>query len=136
MGLQAVPIRKATFGIPGLALSVVLTTLTACASHGDASPMGQPLVLVPGQQVKLPDSSLLRFIGISADSRCPPDVQCVRAGDADVVVGLAAHGAPTRSTTINTQRPEADIGRWHVRVLSLQHGAMPQLTLQVDERQR
>ncbi|MBA2238794.1 MAG: hypothetical protein H0W24_08895 [Lysobacter sp.] len=121
-------------GYLGPALSLVLAALTACASHSDAVPLGQPLVLTPGQQVKLPDSTVLRYLGVSADSRCPPDVQCVRAGHADVAIGLASHGAPIRSTTINTQNPEADIGRWHVRLLLLEHGLLPRLTLQVDER--
>lgn len=129
------PIRHAAPGCRRLALGLALTALAACASHESPALLGQPLVLAPGEQVKLPDSTLLRYLGVSADSRCPPGAQCVRAGDADVVVGLAAHGAPTRSTTINTRSPEADIGRWRVLLLSLEHGALPRLTLQVHERQ-
>lgn len=135
MALQDCPARPRrpwfTALVPGLALAA----LAGCVSKGDAAPLGQPLVLSPGEQVKLPDSTLLRYLGVTTDSRCPPDVQCVRAGDANIAIGLAAHGEPTRSTTINTRDPEADIGRWHLRLLALGHGTLPQLTLQVDQRQ-
>lgn len=124
-------------GLPwaGLLLGAMLIGLAACASPGRPAPLGQPLTLSPGEQLKLPDASVLLYLGVAADSRCPPDAQCVRAGDADVAIGITAPGAPMRSTSINTANPEVEIGRWRLRLLSLEAGLPPRLTLQVDERQ-
>lgn len=125
--------RKLTWA--RLLLGVVLTGLAACASSGQQAPLGQPLVLSPGEQLKLPDARVLLYLGVTNDSRCPADAQCVRAGDADVAIAITAPGSQARSTAINTASPEVEIGRWHLRLLSLDAGPQPRLTLQVDERQ-
>lgn len=110
--------------------------LVACASAGRVMPPGQPTALRPGDPVSLPDAAVLRYIGVSADSRCRPDVQCVRAGDADVALEYTARGAAPRVITINTDAPAADIGEWRLRLLSLEFGASPRATLQVDRSAR
>ena len=106
--------------------------LVACASAGRTMSPGQPTVLRPGDSVSLPDAAVLRYLGVSADSRCRPDVQCIRAGDADVALAYTAPGAASRSMMINTDAPAADVGGWHLRLLSLEFGASPRVTLQVD----
>ena len=111
--------------------------LVACASAGAAMSPGRPMVLRPGDSVSLPEAAVLRYIGVSADSRCrPPDVQCIRAGDADVALEYSARGAASRSITINTDAPAADVGGWRLRLLSLEFGAAPRVTLQVDRPAR
>ena len=110
--------------------------LVACASAGAAMSPGQPMVLRPGDSVSLPDAAVLRYIGVSADSRCRPDVQCIRAGDADVALEYSARGAASRSITINTDAPAADVSGWRLRLLSLEFGAAPRVTLQVDRAAR
>lgn len=129
--------RPRTFksDLAGWLMGAMLVGLAACASPGHPAPLGQPLMLSPGEQLKLPDASVLLYLGVTADSRCPPDAQCVRAGDADVAIAVTAPGAPMRSTSINTSNPEVEIGRWRLRLLSLDAGPQPRLTLQVDERQ-
>ena len=106
--------------------------LVACASAGRMISPGQPMVLQPGESVSLPDGAALRHLGVSADSRCLPDVQCIRAGDADVALAYTSRDAASRSITINTDAPAADVGGWHLRLLSLEFGASPRVTLQVD----
>ena len=110
--------------------------LVACASAGRTMSPGQPMVLRPGDSVSLPDAAVLRYLGVSADSRCRPDVQCIRAGDADVALAYTSRDAASRSITINTDAPAADVGGWHLRLLSLEFGASPRVTLQVDGNAR
>ena len=110
--------------------------LVACASAGRTMLSGQPLQLRPGDAASLADAAMLRYIGVSADSRCRPDVQCVRAGDADVALEYAARGAAPRTITINTDAPSADLGAWRLRLLSLEYGPSPRATLQVDRAAR
>ena len=120
-----------------LALSGLLCfLLAACASAGGAVKPGQPIVLRAGESVALPDAAVLRYLGVSADSRCRPDVQCIRAGDADVALEYTAPGAVVRSITINTDTPAADVGAWQLRLLSLEFGPAPRATLQVDRAAR
>ena len=110
--------------------------LVACASTGRAMSPGQPMVLRPGDAASLPDFAVLRYVGVSADSRCRPDVQCIRAGDAEVALEYTARGAASRSITINTDAPAADVGGGHLRLLSLEFGASPRATLQIDRTAR
>lgn len=119
----------------GLLFGVMLTGLVACAGPGKPAPLGRPLMLSPGEQLELPDASVLLYLGVSNDSRCLPGAQCVRAGDADVAIAITAPDAPMHSTSINTANPEVEIGKWRLRLRSLDAGSQPRLTLQIDERQ-
>ncbi len=48
----------------------------------EAKPLGAPFVLTLDEAVRLADSGwMLRFEGISDDSRCPVDVVCIWAGE-------------------------------------------------------
>src|SRR5690242_756576 len=40
--------------------------------------------LHPGQRMALPEGANITYVDTANDSRCPPDVQCIHAGDADV----------------------------------------------------
>jgi len=106
--------------------------LVACASAGRMISPGQPMVLQPGESVSLPDGAALRHLGVSADSRCLPDVQCIRAGDADVALEYTARGGASRSITISTDAPATEVGGWRLRLLSLEFGPSPRATLRGD----
>ena len=117
-----------------LLAALVAIGLAACASAGHRTAIaGQPVMLRPGEQLVLPDGATLRYQRVVADSRCPPDVQCIHAGDADVAFEfLPADGAPL-SVTLNTARaPEAPIGGWQLRVLALEFGRQPRATVRLD----
>ena len=104
-----------------------------CASIGRSAWLGQPATLQPGERVALPDNASLRYLRVTADSRCPPDVQCIRAGDADVAFEFRSGAGIVHSITLNTANaPTAPIGRWRLRLLSLGTGPSPPVTLQVD----
>lgn len=76
----------------------VVVLLGACSSNQseptDASPsvitvqVGQTFELKPGQTAQLGQLQIA-FRGVSQDSRCPSDVQCVWAGDATVRINAA-----------------------------------------------
>jgi hypothetical protein len=106
--------------------------LSGCASGGGMAP-GQDFTLAVGQQVSLPDAAKLHYIGVAHDSRCPPDVQCIRAGDADVLFDFIPTSAPTSRITLNTERTlSATIGAWQLQLVKLAPGENPEVTLRLD----
>jgi hypothetical protein len=115
-----------------LLAACMLVALSACATGGGVT-AGQDFTMATAQRVTLPDASTLRYIGIANDSRCPPDVQCIRAGDADVLFDYhGGAGTPTR-IILNTERtPSADAGRWRLQLVDLAPGPAPRVTVRVD----
>lgn len=109
--------------------------VAGCASSADSTVArpGEPITLTPGQQIALPDDTLLRYVEVSADSRCPPDVQCIRAGDADVLFRVEpAQGAP-RQMTLNTAKARsASIDAWQLKLLELGFGPAPPATIMFE----
>lgn len=122
-----------------LAAGVLMTALSGCAT-GDATPSGiipgQPVTLTPGERVSLPEGATLRYIEVTDDSRCRPGMQCIRAGDANVVFEFTAAGSEASRVVVNTdpQQSQTDIGSWKLRVLSLGFEDAPKATVQVDPR--
>jgi hypothetical protein len=114
-----------------LLATCALMALSACATGG-VTP-GQDFAMATGERVALPDASTLHYLGIANDSRCPPDVQCIRAGDADVLFDYAvAAGAPAR-VVLNTERTRATaIGRWRLQLLDLAPGPSPRVSVRID----
>lgn len=82
---------------------------------------GQTVILAPGQEVRV--GSLLRiwFGEVLSDSRCPTDVVCVWAGNAEVQIGLALGTGPTHRFVLNTtlEPASADFGGYRVTLLAL-----------------
>ena len=117
-------------------VSIAAVTLPACSGAGatrTAAPIGQPIRMTQGQQVALPDGATLRYVQVAADSRCPPGVQCIRAGDAYVVFEFADAGEAPRRITVNTDPPaRAMVGKWQLRLLALAFGKAPGVTVQLD----
>ena len=123
--------------IPGIAMLrftvlAVLALLSGCATTG-AVIANSDFTMSAGDKVSLPDASTLRYIGIANDSRCPPDVTCIRAGDADVLFDHANGSAASR-VTLNTERQHASaLGRWQLQLVDLaKRGAPPAVTLRLS----
>ena len=75
------------------ALLLLLTlVLPACASTGTTSALPAEATLTPGHRIALSDRAQLEYVGTFDDSRCPPDVQCIHAGDARVLLRIAENG--------------------------------------------
>lgn len=87
--------------------AAVLFTAVACASGSPASDveevaLGESFRLAVGEEVRLSSEELLvRFSGVTADSRCPSDLNCFWAGDAAAEVRLARGGEET-SVSVHT----------------------------------
>jgi len=113
-----------------LALGVL--ALSGCASGGVIT-TGQDFTMRVGQHVSLADASTLGYAGIANDSRCPPDVQCIRAGDADVLFDYSPRGGAATRITLNTERLRAiRIGPWQLRLIDIAQGDAPRATVRVD----
>jgi len=94
-------------------LLVVLAA--ACASSSDTllsldpaaaavtSQVGQTFQLKPGQTARVGSEGLLvGFRGVASDSRCPTDVQCVWAGDAEARVPVTVGNADWTTLVLHT----------------------------------
>ncbi|MFC5576462.1 hypothetical protein ACFPOA_00370 [Lysobacter niabensis] len=114
-----------------LALGVI-AALVGCVSSGAVS-AGRDVTMAVGQRIALPDAATLRYAGIANDSRCPPDVQCIRAGDADVLFDYTPRGGAPARVTLNTERARTStVGAWRLQLVDLAQGAMPQATVRID----
>jgi len=116
---------------------LLLGGLTACASGGAARSvaLGQSFTMQPGERVTLPGTATLRYVELVNDSRCPPDVQCIRAGDATLAFEFTRAGDVATKFTLNTDTPtSAPIGDWQLHLLALARGEAPSATVRVDAR--
>jgi len=119
--------------LPHFAALLAMAALTACASTSFRAPTGTPFQLSPGQQSVLRDGATLTYVHVAQDSRCPPKVQCIRAGDADVVFEHRPVGGVPRRLTLNLpEAPDARIGAFTLRILALEFDERPKATLRVD----
>ena len=88
----------------------------------------------PGERVTLSDQSTLLYVKVIADSRCPPDVRCVWAGDAEVAfthtVGSAAAQHFSLHTGLGARSQDFD-GR-RLTLVALARGADPKAQLRFD----
>ena len=127
-----------------LLLAAVLSTIvtlpgcrTLAPPERTAAPAGQPIRMVPGQQIVLTDGSTLRYTQVVADSRCPPRVYCIHAGDADVAFQFADAAQAPRRIVINSAPPASvQAGAWQLRLLALDFGDTPAATIQIDRAAR
>jgi hypothetical protein len=118
--------------------SLLPLSLTACASvAGGSEPAiadGADFRMQAGQTVTLADNSRLRYVRVVNDSRCPPDVQCVWAGDAIVAFEWSPAGGTAQGFELHTglePRSHA-IGARQLVLKSLARGAEPAAELRVD----
>lgn len=121
---------------PFLLAPFLIATLGGCASTGAAPAvaLGQPMIMTPGERVALPAGASLRYVEVTDDSRCRPDVQCIRAGDANVVFEFTQASASAQRITLNTaaQPATAAIGDWQLKLIALSFDAAPRATVRVD----
>lgn len=131
-----------------LVLLVLACLVTGCTGpapgkHSPATPGGSvavpagggEVVLAPGEAAELPDGTL-RYLRLVEDSRCPPDVQCVRAGDATIALGWHPDAGASRRFALRigadrTGRAAETVGRHRVRLVALERGVAPRATLQI-----
>lgn len=120
-----------------VSIAMTLPGCTGASPTRASAPTGQSIPMSPGQQIALPDGASLRYVEVAHDSRCPPGVQCIRAGDANVIFEFIQAAHTPRRVVVNTDPPAtAKIGDWQLRVLGLAFGQAPQATVQIDPATR
>lgn len=106
--------------------------LAACASAGSSESTRLPVVRARlGEDFRLAVKQIavvdgepmtVRFASVVADSRCPVGVQCIRAGEARLEIGIQQAGLPPALDTLATAPPlpmQASLGRYTVAVVGL-----------------
>lgn len=81
-----------------------------------------PFNLTINEMVHSADGALsLIFIEVSNDSRCPEDVVCVTAGNAEVLLGVETGGVQLEIILNSTDGlKEQSVNGWVIRLLDLQ----------------
>lgn len=132
--MRNLPIHAAVFA------GLLPLLFTACASSA-AGPGKQRTIaadtsfpMAAGEQVALAGSGMLRYLRVANDSRCPPGVQCVWAGDAEVVFEWSGNGAQPETFSLHTGRGARshDLGKRRLTLESLERGANPEAQLRLD----
>ena len=105
-----------------------LMSMTACATQpvggnpeGRMIQDGQTFTMHAGERVTFADSSALRYLRVTNDSRCPPNVQCVWAGEAKIGVVIAQKGMAeeTKVLTLASPDSQATAGNLRIRFVGL-----------------
>ena len=97
---------------------------TGCGGSvvGPAVPIDQPFTLAVGEAAAIASTSLvIKFTGVTGDSRCPVDALCIQGGDALVHVQLSSgetvtyvlHTGDSTAATITH-------GRYRISLVELQ----------------
>lgn len=127
------PAAVSRFQVMTLLAILAVATTGGCASAGDAPPLDREVTLRQGERLPLPDGASLRYVAVTADSRCRPGIQCVRAGDADVAFEFASRQGDASVITLNTaSSPTAAIGEWQLHLVSLGFGDAQAATVKID----
>jgi hypothetical protein len=77
-----------------------LSVLAACAASAPASNPDYTVGLVKGQRSVISSEQLSLELSSVEDSRCPPKVQCVQAGQVTVTVRLQRAGEASELVTL------------------------------------
>ena len=108
---------------------------SASVGSGAAVAVGQTFAMSPGQSVALPNRGSLRYVGVKQDSRCPPERQCVWAGDAEVTFEWSAAGASAQSFGLHTgfkDKSSKALSGHTLILVSLDRGTDPQAQLKLE----
>src|SRR5688500_12703157 len=90
--------------------------------------LGEDIVLVPGRLVVIEHSDTrFSFDGVTSDSRCPRDVQCVSAGNATPRLRVSIQGDSDRVVELNTafEPTDARVGSYLLRLTALTPDPVP-----------
>ena len=103
--------------------------------------MPATVTLEAGQAVRLPDGARLRYLRLVHDSRCPVDVQCIHAGDAEIELRhRPATGAVrtlrlgTADSPLRSAPTTATFDDWKLRLDRLDRRQPPRATLTLSRR--
>ena len=118
-----------------LPLLFAACSTTAAEADGPRTiAQGESFTMATGSQVVLASHGHLRYVRVTNDSRCPPDRQCVWAGDAEVVFEWTAASGQPESFSLHTGRGDRSkvLGGSQLTLVSLDRGANPEAQLRLD----
>lgn len=114
-----------------LGLSLLLAACAGATSHDEPAQV-QTLTLQAGDKVSLGDG-VLRYVRTANDSRCPVGVQCVWAGDAEVMFEFTVAREKPQSLTLTFAQPTMQLGARWIHLIALERGALPAATIRIDD---
>jgi hypothetical protein len=120
--------------------ALLLPLLASCASAappdtGQHVGGGDGFRMAVGEEMALPDDSRLRYLRLATDSRCPPEVRCVWAGDAIVEFAWTPASGAAQSFELHTglePRSHA-VGNRRLVLVSLERGPEPAAVLRLED---
>ena len=126
-----------TYSVVTLALFASLAACAAGSGHDGGRPGmadGCVFTMQPGQEVALPDGGGLHYVRVADDSRCQPDVQCIWAGDAEVVFEWAPVVGASQSFSLHTGKEprQQALGSRRLTLVALARGPSPAAQLRID----
>ena len=107
-----------------LLFAAVTPNMIAAAFNQNAARLGKEFSVKAGQQLTLDGVDFqVKFVGVPQDSRCPADVNCIWAGNAEVALNLS-YGTCTTDLTLNTNdgpqtKQEGKVGDFRVKLVKL-----------------
>ena len=116
-------------------LPLSMAACATAAADGEARIAdGTGFTMQAGSQVRLADGSRLHYLRLVTDSRCPPGVQCVWAGDAIVAFEWSPAGGAAQAFELHTgKEPRShDLGQRRLTLDTLERGATPAAGLRID----
>ncbi|MFC0677457.1 hypothetical protein ACFFGH_06275 [Lysobacter korlensis] len=121
--------------------------LAGCTSAGPAGQTDQAnasagattaetVTLAPGNAAPLPAGAQLRFVSVESDSRCPPQVQCIHAGEAVLLFELKPGNGKPEPLRLTTTPPadRVSVRGWQLTLLELDRSSPPKATLRLARR--
>ncbi|MBF6023658.1 hypothetical protein [Lysobacter niastensis] len=115
------------------ALAVSLALSGGCAStQANERAASQVLTLRGGEQAAAGDGTV-RYVRLLSDSRCPVDVQCVWAGDVEVLFEFAPRGETAKALTLTLLRPSSPLGARWIHLIEVERGPSPKVTIRIDD---
>ncbi len=91
------------------AARVALLPWACAAANTTSPPLDRTFDLRVGASTQMEGTDLeVRFEGVLNDSRCPPDVKCISAGDATVALRLTGGGKDATTYELHTPRGATD----------------------------
>ena len=123
-------------------LTAIAAIILAACTTAPATPAadlprvadGASIELTPGQSAQLADASRIQYLKLVNDSRCPPDVQCIWAGDAVIALRWTPATGDARDFELHTMPRQRAfvVGTHTITLQALERGETPRATLQVD----
>lgn len=104
-----------------IAIAVTTVVVSACATGSSTAPADKDFWLRTGHDAAIEQTGVhVHFLGVTSDSRCAVDVQCVWSGNAEVALDVRA-GGEADTLLLNTHQgaKEGIVGNYRIVLVSL-----------------